>query len=470
MKSKDFREQVKIDRTTLSELYKLDNLNKRKYEKFGKINLLSLTFVQLQQYLSSSIINKNVKPYSKFSYFPCVNSSYLNTNTNFKNKIDKKLFTLNADKIKKKIYSSLPFTNISTCNVFSDIYKELGIELNKKFILRKTVSLKPIYLNFLDEQFELLERYLDKFAKRYKIKNTGYSRNFINYIKNYFSYDKINIDNSKILFVGSNGLLENRITSANYLLNNRKVISFNHTNYNTLIIDEPHQEYSEHVFCNYYVDYGSLNKNKKKLKSDFLAPKHFIHLNNPKIYKLSSNDNISKKIVYVPDSFNGDHRHGPYREMDDRKYYKFQKIVLKSDKNILIKKHPKETKIYNSDSYAFKYFKINKDRILRDQLLKIVSKYRLFIVDRISQAFFDLARSETKILYFNIGRRKIKKNILKEIKKRACVINIDPYSVNKNKIKKCLKRAIRFKIKKSKILNLTSNSNNKNFNKILKLL
>ena len=57
--------------------------------------------------------------------------------------------------------------------------------------------------------------------------------------------------------------------------------------------------------------------------------------------------------------------------------------------------------------------------------------------------------------------------ILKEIKKRACVINIDPYNINKNKIKYYLKKAISFKIKKSKILNLTSYSDNKNINKTM---
>ena len=73
MISKNYKDQVRVDKLTLNELHKLDYLNKDKFEKFGKINVLSLIFVQLQHYISSSIINKDTKPYFKSNYFPFVN-------------------------------------------------------------------------------------------------------------------------------------------------------------------------------------------------------------------------------------------------------------------------------------------------------------------------------------------------------------------------------------------------------------
>ena len=48
MKSKDFIEQNNVDKLTLKELYKLHDLNIKKFSKFGKINLLSLVMVQMQ--------------------------------------------------------------------------------------------------------------------------------------------------------------------------------------------------------------------------------------------------------------------------------------------------------------------------------------------------------------------------------------------------------------------------------------
>lgn len=466
MKSKDFIEQEKIDKLTLKELHKLDRLNLNSFLKFGDINLLSLTIVQIQTYLSSSIINKKTKPYDKFDHFPIATSRYLNSNIKFYDEIKTKLFKSNYQKLRSIYNSFVPFANISTFNVYSDIYENLKNELNKNLVIRKKATFVPIYLNNLDEQIKILHEYLDDFAKKNKIKNNNYAENFIKYIKPYFSNETYKIDDSQYLFVGTNSILENRITSANYILNNRTVISFNHANYNTLIIDEPHQEYSEHVFCDYYVDYGLLKKSKKYLKSNFLSPKKIINLSNPKlITDLPKKKNISQNFLYVPDSFNGDKRHGPYREMDDKKYLKFQNKILLARNNILIKVHPKSN--WNSKN-SLKFFS---KKMVNKKLSDVISEYPLFIIDRISQAFFEIAKGKSKILYFYIGRRKIRKEIIKEIKKRAYVVNIDPYNAKQSVLNYHIKKAINFKIKKSKIMNLAciaKKSGNKKFLKLLK--
>ncbi len=470
MISKNYKDQVRVDKLTLNELHKLDYLNKDKFEKFGKINVLSLIFVQLQHYISSSIINKDTKPYFKSNYFPFVNSEYLNKNINFKNKLHYKTTRKNIDKIKKKIYSSVPFAKISTFNVHSDAYKDLEYSLNKNFILRRRVDFKPIKINFLDEQFKIIDNHLENFAKKNMIRNTGYAKNFLNYLNYFFCDEQIKLDDSEYLFVGSNALLENRITSARYLLKKKDVISFNHANYNTLIIDEPHQEYSEHAFCTYYVDYGSLKKLKKKLKSDFLHPKRIININNPKIFKTLSSIKREKKIIFIPDSFTGDRRVGPHRDMDDSKYYKFQKKIVSSSNNILIKKHPKEKVVLNINTLANRYFKFDERKMLKSDLKTMLNKYNLFIVDRISQAFFDVARSDTKILYLDIGRRKIKKKFVKEVKKRALSVKIDPYKITNREILKLIKKAENFEIKKSKIFSIATNSSKQITKEILKLI
>lgn len=470
MKSKDFIKQINIDKLTLNELYKLDRLNINKFSKFGNINLLSLVMVQMQIYLSSSIINKKTKPYNKFDYFPTATSRYLNLNTNFYEKTNEKIFRMNSHRFKKIIYSFVPFSNITTLDVFSDIYESISKELNKKFVIRKKNTFKPIYLSFIDEQIKILENYLKKFAKNNKIKNTNYSENFIKYIKPYFSYEKHKIDNSRFFFVGSNAILENRVTSANYLLNKRTVISFNHANYNTLIIDEPHQEYTEHAFCSYYVDCGSLKKNKKKLKSNFLAPKEIIYLDNPNYTQTLIKKNITKneKNIFVPDAFNGDQRHGPYREMDDEKYLKFQSKLIGLKSNILIKNHPKN-QIF-SRLYGSQNFKLISKKSISGKLSSMVNKYPLFIVDRISQAFFEIAHGKSKILLFDIGRRRIYKKIMNEVKKRAYVVKIDPYNTTQKNLTYHINKALKFKIKKSKIMNLACYAKNQGYKKFFKIL
>ena len=166
MKSKDFIKQRNVDKLTLKELYNLDDLNLKKFSKFGKINLLSLVIVQMQAYLSSSIINKKTKPYDKFVNFPFANSRYLNKNLQFHEKVNKKLFKMNVQKIKTAIRSFVPFANISTLNVFSDVYEDIKKELNKNFIIRKTARFIPIHINSIDEQIKILDEYLKSFAKK----------------------------------------------------------------------------------------------------------------------------------------------------------------------------------------------------------------------------------------------------------------------------------------------------------------
>ena len=65
MKSKDYKNQIKTDKVTLNELFKLDLLNYQKFTKFGKINLLSLVIVQAQTYNASSIINISASEFAK---------------------------------------------------------------------------------------------------------------------------------------------------------------------------------------------------------------------------------------------------------------------------------------------------------------------------------------------------------------------------------------------------------------------
>ena len=464
MKSKGLIKQTELDKITFEELYNLDNLNIEKFSKFSEINLLSLVMVQLVAYLTSSIINKRENSYGNYNLFPIANTKYLKNNFHFDQE-QSNINKFSLDKLKKFIYRYVPCSNVTTLNVFSFIYKDLKIILNKNFIFRRTTKFTPIFLQAYDEQFKILKDYLDGFKYKNKIKNIYYSENFINFIKPYFSKERLKIDKSDFLFVGTNAKLENRITSANYLLNGRQVISFNHANYNTLMIDEPHQEYAEHAFCTYYVDYGSLIKQKKLFKTNFLFPRKIILLNNSSIKKVSLSNSIKeKKIIYLPDSLNGGERHGPFRDMSDDKYFKFQKIILNSEKNVLLKSHPK-TKFQH-----FYKFKHNPKNITYDDLSSLLKKYKFFIVDRISQAFFQIACSDAKILYLNIGRRKIKKNILNEIKKRAYMVNVDPYNVNKDRITQHIIKAKNFKIEKNKVLDMCVHSNNKNFNEILRIL
>ena len=131
MKSKGLIKQTELDKITFKELHKLDNLNIKKFSKFSEMNLLSLVMVQLVNYLTSSIINAREKSYSNLNFFPIANTEYLKNNFNFDKIQSNTNYKSSLLKLIKIIYRYVPFSNVTTLNVFSDIYKDLKKVLNQ---------------------------------------------------------------------------------------------------------------------------------------------------------------------------------------------------------------------------------------------------------------------------------------------------------------------------------------------------
>ena len=72
----------------------------------------------------------------------------------------------------------------------------------------------------------------------------------------------------------------------------------------------------------------------------------------------------------------------------------------------------------------------------------------------ISQPFFSIARTNLKILYLNFNHRKLRGDVLRLVKKRAYVFNIDLKSINEKKINYALDKAYNFRILSKEIIKL----------------
>ena len=251
-------------------LNEFDELNFKISKEFGNINLLSISIVELSKYIASALLNSGDTINQK-TKFPFCNDNYLAKDIKYYS--DKKFYNNRINLFKEKILSSSSFFSNSSFRVHSMIFSNFLKELDKKKLFTKKTYFTKAYLDNLSHQSTLIYKFLEKFKSKQKIKNNYFSENFLEYINSFFSKKKPLLDNSKFLFIGTNSNIENRIMSANYLLNNRKVISFNHANYSTLIYGEPLQEIGEYSFCNYYVDCGNLKFKKKYFKSDYFHPK-----------------------------------------------------------------------------------------------------------------------------------------------------------------------------------------------------
>ena len=303
-----------------------------------------------------------------------------------------------------------------------------------------------------------------------ELENTHYVSNFLRYVKNLIENNhkrKFEPKNS-ILLVGSNMKIENRILSSKFLQNKtNKVISFNHSSYPFYIYNEPIRNV-EYSFCTDYVSYGRFNIKKNIQNKIFSLPKfHYIScpdFENLKINKKINKLNLDKfqKYLYIPNMLNGNIRYGPYRDMEDKIYLKFQTELMDFFKNTDIKIHPK-----GKDDYSEKFRKsknLNFDKIYKE--------YDVYIFDYFSSPFSRAIATNKPIIYFDIGLRNLEKNVLDIIKKRVYYFKINLNQNFENQFNNFL---INFLEEKDQKINLFSkkfslNKKNKNFKNILKKL
>jgi len=431
----------------LNVLKDFDKLNYKISNKYGKINALSLSFVEISKLVASSILNQKSLNKNKVE-LPFCNNEYLKKNIRLKN--SNNLSINYIYKFKEEFVSSLKKYSISNFKVHSKIYSEFEKKLNKKNKYIKKTYFKPIYINDYEDQLNDIFSFLEKYKRKQNIQNKFFSENFVDYISKFFTQNKNEINFTDFLLVGSNSNIENRIMSANYILNKKKVISFNHANYSTLVYGEPLQEIGEYSFCNFYIDHGNLRFKKKYFKSNYFHPK-ILRCNFDEVS--IKNDKKQSYILYLPDSFHGNYRHGPWRDMDDKEYFEFQKKIISFNNNIKIKTHPKQI----AENISKKINHKNKN-IINGHISKFLNSKNIFIIDRLSQIFFTVANSNSKIIFLDLGVRKIKKEILDLLKKRTIYLKTTTKKIKKREFNKLLVK--QNKLNKDIIKKCLKNNNN----------
>ncbi len=394
------------------------NINlQKKYE--DPFNLLKIFYQELIAYSTNIILIKN----SPFNYNDKLNFPYLNSK-----------YILKPKKLSFKLENKRNMTNNLTFGFGKKkIFMSRNLHL-KKEIFFNFISKKKIVLNYHSNvnipdykfQLESLKNILKKIMVFLDLKNHLFIYNFISFVEYLLGSEK-EIDfhpKNSVLIIGSNTDIQNRICSAKFLQNKtNKVISINHSTYPFYVYNEPIRNV-EYSFCTDYISYGSFDFSKKIKSKIFSIPKfHFVNNkefnDQPRVNKIQ-NIKFDKNFnfLYVPNTLNGNIRYGPFRDLDDYIYYKFQKDLLDIFKNTKIKIHPKGKKFYFSE----------KKRVHENiKFEKIFTKYQVYIFDYFSTAFGKAIATNKPIIYFDIGLRNLEKNILDIIKKRVyyCKINLN---------------------------------------------
>ncbi len=446
----------------------LTKLIDRKANLFKKykdpFNIYKVFYHELVTYCTNYILIKNSSyKYKDSINFPFINSKYISNP-------------------KKIIFRKLPKSNSIYDNYSFGLGKE-KIYISNNFHLKKNIlinifSNKKIrfisscYIDFpeFDIQIKKLEIVMREIELFLKVANHNFGNNFKNYVLNILSNNnkrKFNPKNCSLI-VGTNMNLENRILSAKFMQDkSNKVISVNHSNYPFYIYKEPIRSV-EYSICTDYVSYGKFRFSKKLSNRIFTLP-NFHHVSNLDLKKIK----ISKKIkvldiekkqeyLYVPNMLNGNIRYGPFRDMEDSIYYKFQYELLNYFKNTKIKVHPNGKNLY-----------FNKDRKSNSKNFEqILNKYDVFIFDYFSTPFSRAIATDKPIIYFDIGLRRLEKHVLDTIKKRVYYYKIN---LNQSFEKQFQDFLVRFSSYKKKKVNyftekFSLNSKNDDINKLIKKL
>jgi hypothetical protein len=117
------------------------------------------------------------------------------------------------------------------------------------------------------------------------------------------------------------------------------------------------------------------------------------------------------QFIYVPTSFSGGYLYGPDRQWLDEDYLDWMRHLLKLfnsySKNVICKSHPKS--MINKELGDLLNCKITHKSL--EELFK--DACNIYIFDYPGSAFFRALRSGQKIVYIDLGIRKIEENFLK---------------------------------------------------------
>ena len=419
-------------------LYVYERL-KKIYDEISKksgyhSNIAGIFMHELMSYFTNFLILREEK--SKRNYkleFPYLNNDYVLKpyniffdKYNFKYKLNFKIFALTVNflssiiaNFSKKQFIYLDSHFPSEIRPIPLITKLLKKGIPTFFILNPKLDL----ING-DEQIRILEKGIRDIASDLNFSNYEiFSSNFIRFCLAFFNNKKQTILKKGIFYSGGISSLSSRIIASNVKKNSSLVLVSHHGESNNLTIDDPYQGYGEFSYCDYIITYGADNikfgnynsplKGHDKFKTFFCNSKLIskIYKGNKNIKKVNINRNT--KILYVPTSFEGNQRYGPFRDIDDDLYLYWQRTLLGFLNNIATvtyKSHPvnkSNIKIFGS---------INVDS---KNLKAVFDKYDFFILDYYSTAFSILCATEKPIIFLDLNTINVNDDVLEVIKGRC---------------------------------------------------
>ena len=186
----------------------------------------------------------------------------------------------------------------------------------------------------------------------------------------------------------------------------------------------------EQLFSDTFITFGNFYKNNKHMYrySNFYQNK-ILSSSSKKIENIKKNKfiefNIKNiyKFYYIPTSLRGaTYRFGPFMDIADHTYLKWQKNLIDIfNKSLVFKHHPKDKFIHIYKSY------LSNVETSYQSIRELISLNLniCFIFDTIGTAFAEVSASKYPIIFFDLHQRNLPDFFIEKIKERCLYIDIN---------------------------------------------
>jgi hypothetical protein len=229
-----------------------------------------------------------------------------------------------------------------------------------------------------------------------------------------------------VLITGSLTIRANRLLAALARANGIPVITVLHGEHDGFL-DEPVFGYGERSFCTHLLGYGPAGR---ELPSRGLYARGIYET---PVYEESSSDLIrrvytspdvpelgdlsDKRLLYVPTSFSGIRRYGPFRDMPDALYLRWQETLFRTFPDMMWKGHPKDRLALVPRGARHQ---------TRQLLHECLDQADVLVFDYVSSALALGIATTKPLLFFDVGRRHLVPGALAQLPQRCIYVPVNP--------------------------------------------
>ncbi len=195
------------------------------------------------------------------------------------------------------------------------------------------------------------------------------------------------------------------------------------------VLDEPLFGYGERSYATHLLGYGpagrTLPENATYVRSLYELPEYVEsdadtvrRLHRPDAGVEATPPLDGARAVYVPTSFSGPSRYGPFRDVPDALYLGWQEALFRELPDAVWKGHPKEHNRALTPT--------NAAHTSRRPLPEYLETADVFIFDYVSTALVTVMATSKPVVFLDIGLRNLGPDAMRLLKQRCTYVAVDP--------------------------------------------